>query len=93
MSSTITDAPPSEAISPAATGIGKEPMPLSCDQTVVAGYRSHYEAEQAIRHLAEKGVTLDKMHGHCSHCGIPRWVIISLHSLGIMLRYLLVNQV
>ena len=61
MSSAIIDAPPSEAISPAATGTWKEPMPLSCDQTVVAGYRSHYEAEQAIRHLAEKGVTLDKI--------------------------------
>ena len=61
MPSVTTDAPPSEAIPSLAPGTWEEPMPLSCDQTVVAGYRSHAEAEKAIRRLAEKGVTLDKI--------------------------------
>lgn len=37
------------------------PMPLSYDQSVVAGYRSHYDAENAIRRLAQEGLPMDKI--------------------------------
>ena len=50
-----------EAIPITAPGTWKEALPLSCDQTIVAGYRSHFEAEKAVRHLAAEGVTLDKI--------------------------------
>lgn len=36
-------------------------MPLSFDQTIVSGYRSHYDAEMAVRSLARNGVPMDKI--------------------------------
>ena len=36
-------------------------MPLSLDQAVVAGYRSHPDAETAIRTLAKVGMPMDKI--------------------------------
>jgi len=38
-----------------------DPMPLTFDQAVVAGYRSHYDAETAIRLLAKDGLPMDKI--------------------------------
>ena len=38
-----------------------DPVPLSCDQSVLAGYRSHYEAEKAVRRLAKEGLPTDKI--------------------------------
>lgn len=38
-----------------------DPMPLSFDQAVVAGYRSHYDAEKAVRLLAKDGLPMDKI--------------------------------
>lgn len=38
-----------------------DPFPLSCDQSVLAGYRSHYEAEKAVRRLAKEGLPMDKI--------------------------------
>jgi hypothetical protein len=37
------------------------PMPLSFDQAVVAGYRSHADAEAAIRLLGKRGLPMDKI--------------------------------
>ena len=36
-------------------------MPLSLDQAVVAGYRSHFDAETAVRALAKNGLPMDKI--------------------------------
>jgi len=38
-----------------------DPMTLSFDQAVVAGYRSHHEAETAVRLLAKDGLPMDKI--------------------------------
>ena len=38
-----------------------DPMPLSVDQVVVAGYHSHYDAEKAIRRLGKAGLPMDKI--------------------------------
>jgi len=38
-----------------------DPMPLSFDQAVLAGYRSHQDAETAIRLLAKDGLPVDKI--------------------------------
>jgi hypothetical protein len=37
------------------------PLPLSCDQSVLAGYRSHFEAEKAVRRLAKESLPMDKI--------------------------------
>ncbi len=41
--------------------ISLSPISLSCDQSVLAGYRSHYDAEKAVRRLAQEGVPMDKI--------------------------------
>jgi hypothetical protein len=38
-----------------------DPMTLSFDQAVVAGYRSHHEAETAVRLPAKDGLPMDKI--------------------------------
>ena len=47
---------PTHTIEPAA-----EPAPLSFDQAVVAGYRSHYDAEKAVRLLGKGGLPMNKV--------------------------------
>jgi outer membrane lipoprotein SlyB len=36
-------------------------MPLSLDQAIVAGYKSHFDAETAVRLLAKDGLAIDKI--------------------------------
>ena len=38
-----------------------DPMPLSCDQAVAAGYSSHHDAEAAVRLLAKNGLPMDRI--------------------------------
>ncbi len=38
-----------------------DPISLSCDQSVLACYRSHYDAEKAVRNLAQEGLPTDKI--------------------------------
>lgn len=38
-----------------------DPMPLSLDQTIVAGYRNHPDAESAVRLLGKEGLPMDKI--------------------------------
>jgi len=50
-----------DTMSDTMSGIMTDPMPLSCDQAVAAGYPSHYDAEAAVRLLAKDGLPMDRI--------------------------------